>query len=480
MRARLAVLALAAASAAGLAYAPRASAQTTMDLQGERADLAVRLTAASAGQPEASGQAVLTGNLDTLQTRLQLGLKTGPQTESGPDAGWWNSTEAKAGAVWTPWSIARIELGAQDMTRMQFSATDPIYTDGARHYAESRQSGVDAAATLTPVSPVDLKVAASVSTQLQHSLDITGSGAQTGDLVQNDARRLSATLSWKPWSAVRLEAGGRMESDALAWSAGRVATQPQIDPSASLSINPWTGASWRLSLDRTATPLTAEQFIGYAGDTVSMAAAAPNREWRYGAAFAQKAGPLDLSASVLQAHVQSYAYLAAMGPYAARVGFGEGDRSEVSAGLAAPLPLPWLAPFTLKATGVWRASTVQDPLTGVIGRLSGERPYDASLTLSQSFGAFMRWGMTAKASGAQRTFGASEIASLSSSAGLGGFLQYRTRPVTLQLTLDNILGGERDERDMFFAGARDLNVVDHLDQSRVIDRAVHISLIRPL
>jgi hypothetical protein len=470
-----------AAASAGAAHAQKASAQAapSVDLQGDRVGLAMSLTAA-AGQPEASGQAVLTGNLDSLQTRLQLGLKTGPQNEPGADAGWWNSAEARAGAVWTPWSAARVELGVRDANRTQVSGSDPVYTDGARHYAQSRQSGLDAAATLTPLSPFDLKLAASVSSNLQHSVDVAGSGAQSADLVQTDARRLSATLSWKPWSAVRLEAGGRMESDAMAWSAGRAATQAELDPSASLSLDPWSGASWRLSLDRRATPLSADQFIGYGGDTVAMAAAAPNREWRYGAAFDQKAGPLDLSASVLQARVQTYAYLAATGPSAARVGLGEGDRSEISAGLAVPLPLPGLAPFSLKATGVWRASAVQDPLTGTTGRLSGERPYDASLTLSQSFGASLRWGMTAKASGGERTLWASQVSSLSSSAGLGGFLQYRARPVTVQLSLDNLLGGERDQRDVFYAGPRDLNVIDHLDQSRVIDRAVHISLIRPL
>jgi hypothetical protein len=206
----------------------------------------------------------------------------------------------------------------------------------------------------------------------------------------------------------------------------------------------------------------------------------PSREWRYGATLSQKAGPLDLSASLVQARVQTFAYLAPAGAAGARVGMGEGDRSEVQTRLAAPLPLFGWTPFKLEAQATWRDSAVEDPLTGVLGRLSGERPYDASLSLSHSIGAGVRWGVTAKASGPQMNLGPTEVANLSSTAGFGGFIQYQTRPVTLRLSLDNLVGGERSERDVVYDGLRDLNVVDHTAALHTVDRGFHISLIRPL
>jgi hypothetical protein len=159
---------------------------------------------------------------------------------------------------------------------------------------------------------------------------------------------------------------------------------------------------------------------------------------------------------------------------------GSGDRSEVSGGLAAPVPLLGRAPFRFEAQATWRASAVQDPITGALGRMSGERPYDASLSLSQAVGAGMRWGVTAQASGSQTNLGPTQTSSLSPTAGLGGFLQYDARPVTVRLSLDNLLGGERDERDVFYSGGRDLGQIDHAGETRTVDRGFHISLIRAL
>jgi hypothetical protein len=178
--------------------------------------------------------------------------------------------------------------------------------------------------------------------------------------------------------------------------------------------------------------------------------------------------------------VQTFAYLAPAGALAARVGMGEGDRREVQTRLAAPLPLFGWTPFSLEAQATWRDSAVQDPITGVLGRMSGERPYDASFSMSHAIGADLRWGVTAKAAGPQVNLGPTEIANLSSTAGFGGFVQYQARPVTVRLSLDNLVGGDRSERDVIYGGLRDTSVVDHITALRTVDRGFHLSLIRPL
>lgn len=474
----LAVLAAAASTGPVLAQ----------DIAGDGVDLAMRLSASAPTQaltaaPDVSSQADLTGQLPGLETKVQLGMKLGQAAPAvgEPDPGWWNSTAAGVNTAWTPFAGAKFEFGAQNATRVQYSSADPIFSDGAEHYAESRQSGVNAAATFTPLPPVDVTVDARLWSNVQQDAWIGASGAQTGDLTENDTRQLSAKLAFAPLSMIKLDAGGQVQSMALTWSGGRAATYAALDPSAHLSATPWAGGSLQLSLNRATVPLSIDQFIGYGQGAVALAAVQPNREWRYSAALTQKAGPLDLKASVLEAKVETFAYLAASSPAAAgRMGFGAGDRSEVSAGMAAPLPVPGLEPFKLDAEATFRASAVQDPLTGAVGRMSGERPYDASLSLSQAIGKQMSWGMTAKAIGPQTNLGPSETASLSSTAGLGGFLQYQGRPVTVRLSLDNLLGGERAERDVYYAGARDLSEIDRSGETRVVDRGVHVSLIRPL
>ncbi len=482
---RFSVVLLGVASAAiGLGPA-FAQAPQAIDLEGQGVALNMSLSASEPDRPQAGGQARLTGQLDQLQTRLELGMQTGqpaPADGAQNDSGWWNATSAGVGATWTPFSAARLEFGAQNATRVEFTASDPVFGDAGQHYAQHRTSGANAAATLTPVAPLDLTFGANVSTELEQTAAIAGSGAATYDQVLTEQRQMSAALAWKPLSAVSLEAGGRVQATSLQWAGGRADAPAGLDPNAKLSLTPWSGGALNVTLDRTTTPLSPAQFLGYGQGAPEAlpSSAQPSREWRYGAALTQKAGPVDLSASLIQARVQSFAYLAPSGFLGARVGMGEGDRREVHTRLAAPLPLFGLSPFKLEAQATWRDSAVQDPVTGVLGRLSGERPYDASLSLSHDLGAAVRWGVTATAAGPQVNLGPTEVANLSSTAGFGGFVQYQTRPVTLRLSLDNLLGGERSERDVIYDGLRDLNMIDHATALRTVDRGFHISLIRPL
>jgi hypothetical protein len=482
---RFSVVLLGVASAAIGCGPAFAQAPQAIDLEGQGLALNMSLSASEPDRPQAGGQAKLTGQLSQLQTRVELGMQTGqpaPAEGAQDNSGWWNTTSAGVGATWTPFNAARFEFGAQNATRVDFTASDPVFGDAGQHYAQHRTSGANAAATLTPIAPLDLKFGANVSTEVEQTAAIAGSGSETRDQVTTEQRQMSAALDWKPLSSVSLEAGGRMQATSLVWAGGRADAPAGFDPNARLSLKPWSGGSMNFTLDRTTAPLSQAQFLGYGQGALQAlpTEVQPSREWRYGAAVTQKAGPVDLSASLVQARVQTYAYLGPTSVLGARVGMGEGDRREVQTRLAAPLPLFGLAPFRLEAQATWRDSAVQDPMTGALGRLSGERPYDASLSLSHQIGAAVRWGVTAKAAGPQVNLGPTEVANLSSTAGFGGFVQYQARPVTLRLSLDNLVGGERSERDVVYDGLRDLNVVDHTSALRTVDRGFHISLIRPL
>jgi hypothetical protein len=481
---RFSVVLLGVASAA-IGGAASAQSGQAIGLQGRGVALDMSLSAGQPDRPQVGGQASLTGQLDQLQTRLELGAQGGqpaPVQGASDSSSWWNTTSAGVGATWIPFGAAKVELAARNATRVDFTASDPVFGDAGQHFAQHRTSGVTASATLTPIAPLDLKFGANLSTDLEQTASIAGSGVESHDQVQTEQRQMSAGLAWRPLSAVTVEASGRMQATNLVWAAGRAAAYAGLDPEAKLSVTPWSGGSLRLTAGRSTSPVTQSQFLGYdpGGPEFTLPEVQPNREWRYGAVVSQKAGPVDFSASLIQARVQSFAYLAPSGAVGARVGMGQGDRRELHTNLTAPLPLFGFSSFRLEAQATVRDSSVQDPLTGVLGRMSGEQPYDASLSLSHGVGGGVRWGVTAKASGPQVNLGPTEVANLSSTAGLGGFLQYQTRPVTVRLSLDNLIGGERSEHDVIYDGLRDLNVVDHATSLRTVDRGFHISLIRPL
>ena len=58
-----------------------------------------------------------------------------------------------------------------------------------------------------PVKPLDLTFGAGMSSDLEQTAALAGSGAETRDQVQTLQRQMSAALTWKPLSAVSLEAG---------------------------------------------------------------------------------------------------------------------------------------------------------------------------------------------------------------------------------------------------------------------------------
>jgi hypothetical protein len=445
--------------------------------------MALEVKASTPGAGVVSGQTDLTTEAQSLRTRVQLGVETGANPANGPQSGlgWWNAGKLDLGATWAPTALAKIDVSAKDSVRLQFEGADPVFADASRRYSQTRRTEARAAATFTPLSPLSLQVGTAVSGSTVRNNAVSGAGVVTSDLMQTQAQQMFTTVAWKPLGAIRLEGGGKLESTGVYWSGARAGAFATLNPHVGALITPWGGGSLRLSLERAAAPLSTDQFIGYtpvSGETFQLQ---PNREWRYQAAVEQKAGDIDLTASVLHARLRTYDYRASWGLDPSRIDMGQGERSEVRAGLATPIALFGMLPLTMTASGAWRTSLASDPLTGAEGRLSGESPYDASLSLIHLATRWnLRWGMTAMAAGPARSYLASQVTSRSATAGLGGFLEYHPAGVTLQLRLDNILGGDRAEHDVYYAGSRDLSVIDRIDDSRIVDRAVRLSLTRPL
>lgn len=452
-------------------------ADAVQPLQAAGVDLSI--TASSPDPQTVVSRTDIAAQISALQARLQVGMQGGQAMAAAgaPSAGWWNSGEARLSATWTPAPLAKVDLSASNSLRLDAAPTG--LDDGGRRRVETRKRALQGSMTLAPNAPLHLTLGAESAADTVLSAPVGG----VTDVHQTQAQRLFAEAQWKPAAPAAFDLGGKMEATGVYVAGLRLLSYAVFDPSLGATLEPWAGASWRLSLTRAAAPLSPDQFIGYGAGAgpVGLANLQPSREWRYEALIEQKSGSLDFTARLTQARLQSYAYLAPYGQTAGRVGSGAGDRSELQAAVQAPLPRFGLGPFTLKASGAWRVSQAQDPLTGAIGRLSGESPYDASLSLTQAVaGSRMSWGLTASATGPARTFFTSQVTSLSAAAGLGGFLQYSPGPVTLQLRLENLIGGDRAQQDVYYAGPRDLNVIDRIDALHVSDRAIRLSLSRPL
>ena len=482
---------------AAVAWTAQADA-VSLDLRGDSLALAVQATASQPGAPVIGSQAQLNASpLDNFAARVSLGTEAGDKTSGGAgtspwigpsSAGRWSSGKLGLGANWAPTPFIKFDLTADDQIRRDIDRVAASW-NAADQRISTRASGARLAATFLPASSLSLQVEGGA---LDHRVETDAAPVgqpATADVLRTSAQSLSTTLQWKAAALLSLEGGGRAEAIGVAWAGGgaRDDSFSYLEPRLSATLTPWTGGVLRLGLERVVSPLRADQFALFAQAEEQAAASAgpafaPDREWRYQASVQQRLGDsVDLKATYTRARLESVTDLGPVGTSQAPIAIGPGQRDEVAASLSAPLRILGVPPLTLVASAAWRASQVDDPFTRAPRRLSGEAPYDAQLTLSpQGPGDALRWGVNAKASAAATTYQMGQTSTQSASAGLGGFVEYRPGPIAIQLSLDNVVGGGRTERDVYFTGPRELNLIGRIEESRNTSRALRLSLMKPL
>jgi hypothetical protein len=206
---------------------------------------------------------------------------------------------------------------------------------------------------------------------------------------------------------------------------------------------------------------------------------APDQAWRYQASVSQKLDQAEVSATITQSRLQAVTDYGPTGTGEAPMDIGGGARREVEGVISAPLKLFGLSGTTLRARTSWRDSEVRDPFTGQARRASGETPYDAQLSLTQT-ASDLRWGVTAQAVGAARIYQMSQIVTRSANTGLGAFVEYDPGPLKVRLNLDNLVGGDRLEQTTYYAGSRAYGQASGVDYTRTSDRVIGLTLTRPL
>jgi len=482
--------------AAVIALVPTAAAAASVEVPGEVIGLAVTTTAAQPDRPTLGGEAVLKANLDTLQTSLQLGVQAGTNvTEEralwsswtpGARTGWWNSGRAGIGVTWAPLTNAKLDLQASNQLRRELALGDPIWTGSTDRRVQTHHGEARITASITPVAPLSLEFGGEASEHTLKTTTETYAGVGSWDVLETQSQKVFTTLRWRPIPKISLEGEGRAESMDVRWAGigGMDETYAFFRPRLAGTVTPWKGTSLRLGVERAVSPLNSDQFVRFAqaADDTSGLVFAPDQEWRYQATLQQRiAGDIDLSATLTLARLQSVTDLGPVGATQAPMDIGGGERRQLEASLAAPVQLFGLPSVNLKARTAWRDSEVADPFTQASRSISGEARYDAELVVSRAApGASMDWGLTARATGPTAFYQMSQVTTRSATAGLGGYVAYSPGDLSIRLQLDNVVGGVRTDRDIFFTGSRDVADPDRIEERRSSDRAVRLVLSRPL
>jgi hypothetical protein len=472
-----------------------AGAATALDMHGEVVELAISTSATKPEQPTLGGEATLSARRDTLQTSLRLGVEAGSNVNQehalwsswSPAArsAWWNSGVAGLGLAWSPTPKVKLELKAANQLRSELVLGDPVLTGALDQRLRSRQGSAQASLSLSPAAPLSLQLGGEASDQVRKAATDTPVGPGVWDVLKTDARRLFTKLTWRPARALSLEGGGKAETFDVSWTGTghRGGTFSFVNPRFAGALTPWAEATVRLGAERSVAPLKTDQFIRFAQAATPGAAAAfgPDQEWRYQAALEQRlAGDVEFKASLTQARMESVIDLGPVGAAQAPIDIGEGERRQIEASLAAPMEMFGLPGFTLKARTAWRRSRVEDPFTGADRPLSGESAYEAELVLSPSDDDdLVNWGLSGRATGPATFYEMSRVTARSASAGFGGFVSYNPGELSLRLQLENVVGGSRTDRDLYFKGSRRL-MLDRVEEHQTSDRAIRLVLSRSL
>jgi hypothetical protein len=485
-------------AAACALLAPYAALADALTLHGDALDLNIGANAQgqSASAPAVQGQADLTGRFSgALQAGVHLQIQASDNqaeawasplapTLSASPANASNSGKLGFNAAWTPavWAKLQLDLNNEFHRSLQWAA--PYLAMGEDQAASTRQSSARASMSLQPVQPLMLQLGGETTRDIEQTLALSPDAPAAFTRAETSTQRAFTAAKWTLIPQLSFEGGGAAETVQVGWRGADAAAQSYayLTPRAAANLAAWPGGRLQFSVERVVSPVNAVQFGSFidTADHPATAAFQPDHEWRYTGRLQQNVAGVDLSASYIRALLQSVTDFGPAGAGQAPMSIGGGERSQFDIGLNAPLAVVGLPSATLTGKATWRDSRVIDPFTQTPRRLSGETPYQAEINLAQSLpGAHVRLGVKAQVSGAQSMYQMSQLSTLSPTGGLGGFLDYKTGGVAIHLQLDNLLGGARTDREIYFIGSRSLDDPDRSVDTRQDSRAFAISLQKP-
>jgi len=213
-------------------------------------------------------------------------------------------------------------------------------------------------------------------------------------------------------------------------------------PSALFAVVLWRGASWRLKVERHISSFDDKTFAPLAVANAAIGSREPDHAWQAESVFAQTLGDAHfeakLSADGAGTRTEVGGAVPAPSPVSARLRSGEDAELAVSMPLA-PFGLP---KTSLKVGGDWESASIEDPLTHLVRRPSGSKPYTANVESVHAVARLLDVGVNGQACGSSAFFTPGEVSEDSRSAGIGAFLRFKPGPFELDLNAGTAIAGK--------------------------------------
>ena len=295
-----------------------------------------------------------------------------------------------------------------------------------------------------------------------------------------------AVASWRVRPTLQLEAGGRIESSSLTQSGDSTQTASFSFPKPRVALT-WTPNpvdQLRLTWERVVGQLNFADFATSANLVSGQvnggnANLEPQREWRTELAYERKVfGKGSAAVTLRHADIQQVLDVIPVQGVDAPGNIGNGVRDTALVALTLPLGGLGLGGGQFKADLSWIHSQVTDPTTHTRRAISGDKPFTATLSLTNDAPRLKSsWEIDVNALGRTPTWRIEEVRRTDVKPQVDLIWIYRPRPrQTVQLQLSNALSRERRRTRTDWAGPR--NVAPVLFQEQFAVTGPPVAMIR--
>jgi len=422
-------------------------------------------------------QAAVTGTVIT-NTSHDAAADAPPVVQAVSDPGSW--TRAQIGVTASADGPIGSKLTATGNDQITQSIS-PYAPGGVRQTLETQALSGTVAATV-PVTPkLDAKIATSASQSSTRSATVDGND---GSHLQTADTQVSGSLSYRPMKGVTLETGASVErQDAdLDGDKANSASFSYVKPEASATFTPWQGATAKIGAEHAVDPLNGANYMALANlsDKPQDLKIAPDHAWQYQASIDQKIGAASLSAGVTQSQNGTATELAPIDGGQTPASVAMKKKRKVTVAVSLPLEGFGLADTQLNSQATWRKSQVRDPVTGAYRRANGEAPREASLNLTRNLpAADAKIGVSGNLGTVRDFYQVNQSTEIRTAPRLGAFLSYTPGPVSMNLTVDGLMGGSQQFTDTLYNGSRNSSV-SGVNTHKANDAHISFSLKRKM
>ncbi len=304
--------------------------------------------------------------------------------------------------------------------------------------------------------------------------------------VQEVRGEAFVTGTWRPFPTLTAETGLRYEQSQIS-ASGNAGSDKQdlsyLKPRVNLTWSPTKTDQWGLRVERTVNQLSFSSFASQASFSTGVFGIGnpdiqPETIWitelRYEKRFADRGSvQVVLSrsrADDLAGSVAIFVPDPAGGP-PTLYDIAKNDGPEFSNNLAINTNLPLdrfgLSGWTLTTHNSWAVSHIQDPVTAVIRRLSGDTPVNWNIGLARSQpNSKFSWGLNLYGPSSNRNYAPQSTGSYKSTYTLNANISYQVTPaLVVNAGLNNLGGGGYRNTYSQYAGPRNLVVIPDYNET---------------